>query len=105
MTSPSAMRCDQAKADFVEVEVGMLGADVMKDAGHCALHPEIEAFDRAPPVYRTLGSIKQRKSGGDGHRRSTLLRPNPIGPTPLDPAESALRNRITTAGLALTPRG
>src|SRR5271163_2701637 len=35
-----------AKADFVEIEVGMLGADVMKDAGHRALHPEIEALDR-----------------------------------------------------------
>src|SRR5271155_1690088 len=35
-----------AKADFVEIEVGMLGADVMKDAGHRALHPQIEALDR-----------------------------------------------------------
>ena len=24
----------------------MLGTDVMKDTGHCALHPEIEALDR-----------------------------------------------------------
>ena len=35
-----------AKADFVEIEVGMLGADVMKDAGHRALHPQIEALNR-----------------------------------------------------------
>src|ERR1700739_4875234 len=28
-----------AEADFVEIEVGMLGADVMKDTGHRALHP------------------------------------------------------------------
>ena len=28
-----------AKADFVEIEVGMLGAEVMKDTGHRALHP------------------------------------------------------------------
>jgi hypothetical protein len=26
-----------AKADFVEIEVGMLGADVVKDASHCPL--------------------------------------------------------------------
>src|SRR5271170_626426 len=35
-----------AKADFVEIEVGMLGADVVKDTGHRALHSEIEALDR-----------------------------------------------------------
>ncbi len=35
-----------AKADFVKIEVGMLGADVMKDAGHRALHPQIEPLDR-----------------------------------------------------------
>src|SRR5215471_13879731 len=35
-----------AKADFVEIEVGMLGTDVMKDAGHRTLHPQIEALDR-----------------------------------------------------------
>src|SRR6516165_10742737 len=35
-----------AKADFVEIEVGMLGTDVMKDTGHRALHPEIKALDR-----------------------------------------------------------
>ena len=35
-----------AEADFVEIEVGMLGADVMKDASHRALHPQIEALDR-----------------------------------------------------------
>src|ERR1700761_9342877 len=35
-----------AKTDFVEIEVGMLGADVMKDASHRALHPQIEALDR-----------------------------------------------------------
>ena len=35
-----------AKTDFVEIEVGMLGADVMKDPGHRALHPQIEALDR-----------------------------------------------------------
>src|SRR5215471_13271935 len=35
-----------AKADFVEIEVGMLGTDVMKDASHRALHPQIEALDR-----------------------------------------------------------
>src|SRR6516165_5732378 len=27
-----------AKADFVEIEVGVLGADVVKDASHCPLH-------------------------------------------------------------------
>src|SRR6516165_2662312 len=35
-----------AKANFVEIEVGMLGADMMKDTGHRALHPQIEALDR-----------------------------------------------------------
>lgn len=44
LTFGNALR--PAKADFVEIEVGMLGADVMKDAGHGALHPEVEALDR-----------------------------------------------------------
>lgn len=35
-----------AKADFVKIEVGMLGADMMKDAGHHALHSQIEVLDR-----------------------------------------------------------
>ena len=42
-----------AKADFVEIEVGMLGADVMKDTGHRALYPQIKALDRVgvnPPA-------------------------------------------------------
>src|SRR5262245_54809954 len=53
-----------AKADFVEIEVGMLGTDVMKDTGHRALHPQIEALDRigvnraanifAPPMLNGL---------------------------------------------------
>jgi hypothetical protein len=34
-----------AKTDFVEIEVGMLGADVMKDPSHRALHPQVKTLD------------------------------------------------------------
>ncbi|KSV91469.1 hypothetical protein N181_31035 [Sinorhizobium fredii USDA 205] len=35
-----------ALADLVEIQVGMLRADVMKDAGNCAADAGIEPFDR-----------------------------------------------------------
>jgi hypothetical protein len=35
-----------AKADILEIEVGVLGADVMRDTSHRALYPQIEAVDR-----------------------------------------------------------
>jgi hypothetical protein len=52
-----------AKADFVEIEVGMLGADVVKDASRCPLHPEIEPLDRVG-VNRIANILAARMLNG-----------------------------------------
>jgi hypothetical protein len=51
-----------AKADFVEMEVGMLRADVIRDSDR-ALHPEIEALDRVG-VNRALNIFAARMLNG-----------------------------------------
>ena len=69
-----------AEADFVEIEVGMLGADVMKDASHRALHPQIEALDRvgvnrAANIFaaRMLNGLMRSETLADSDKRFPLI--------------------------------
>src|SRR5271166_2130867 len=64
----------------MEIEVGMLWADVMKDPGHRALHPQIEAFggigvNRAADIFaaRMLNGLVRGEVLTDSDKRLPLV--------------------------------
>jgi hypothetical protein len=50
---PVATRCDQWKTDRVEMQVGILRADVTKDAGNCVGGPYCLTLFAAPQTWLT----------------------------------------------------